>query len=303
MSSLRIATVQFALRPEETFARFERHVTRVVERAAAADAELVVLPELVGTGLLASYRDGRSLVISAIEDAYHTLFPELTEAFVELARSLAVRTGLWLCAGSHYRAATSNEFRNTAYLAHPDGQIETQDKLHLTPAEAAISTTPGDEMHLMTIRDVRVAIQICADIEFPELTRYVALEGADLVLCPSLTWNRGGINRVRYSCLARAVENQIFVACAPLIGTSGIPHGRPLRGVGRAFVGCPIDRVFGCHEGILGSAQTAEDEEVLIVDLDLEKLYLSRAEPSPAGLRSLRPDLYERLRTVRKTPE
>jgi predicted amidohydrolase len=296
--SLRLGVVQFELRPERSFAEFATHVEHVVDGAAAAGVELVVLPELVSTGLLASHRSAARLTRADMPEVYHTLFPAHTEAFIELARSLAMRKGLSICSGSHYRAADDGTFRNTGYLAHPDGRVDAQDKLHLTPAEHAIDTTPGDDVGITTVGPARVAIQICADIEFPEVTRHLALKGVDLVLCPSLTWNRGGAHRVRYSCLSRSVENQLFVACAPLLGTCDVPSDGAIHGTGRAFVSCPIDRIFGVHDGLLVQAKTS-GEEVVVTDLDIELLRRSRAEPSPAGLSSRRPELYERLSSDR----
>jgi predicted amidohydrolase len=139
-----------------------------------------------------------------------------------------------------------------------------------------------------------VAIQICADVEFAEVTRAMALKGADLVLCPSLTWNRRGAHRVRYSCLARSVEHQVFVAMAPLVGSHGIPAGRPLHGTGRALVTTPIDRAFGIADGVLAEADH-DGEAMVLADLDLDQLRLSRAESDTPGLRHGRPELYERL--------
>ena len=56
-ATLRVAAVQLELRAEPDLEHFATHVAAVVGRAARAGAELVVLPELASTGLLASDPD------------------------------------------------------------------------------------------------------------------------------------------------------------------------------------------------------------------------------------------------------
>ncbi len=301
MRSLRVGVSQFELRAEPDFASFAAHVARVVHRAAKHSAELLVLPELVTTGLLASRADADRLNVHDLSEAYQQLFPGLTSDWLEELRRLSAKYGMTILGGSHYRQAADGTFRNTAFLAHPDGLVEQQDKLHLTPQEKAMGTTPGDRILITRVGAFRVGVQICADIEFPEVSRHLAVEGVQLLLCPSLTWNRRGAARVRYSSHARALENQLIVAASPLIGSSGIPRDRPLHGTGQAVVACPIDRTFGHNDGVLSEARgTAED--VVTADLDIELIEASRAEPEPPGLVNTRPDLYQQLTSLSGKP-
>jgi predicted amidohydrolase len=299
MSTLRVATAQFALRPERDFEAFSEHLSAVVADAARAEAQVVVLPELVTMGLLASLPDAESLSVADVPAAYRSLFPGLTDAFAELVRDLAVRHSMWVLGGSHWRGREDGSFVNTAYFAHPDGTLESQDKLHLTPPEVAIDTSRGDDLLVTSIDGIGVAILICADIQFPELTRHLVLEhDVQLILCPSLTWNSRGVHRVRYGSHARAVENQIFVATSTLIGTCGVPADSPLHAKGRTFIAGPIDRVFGANDGVLATTD-GDDEGLAIADLDFGRLAESRANPEPPGLSNLRPDLYRSLSTTR----
>ncbi|MDX6590816.1 MAG: hypothetical protein QOJ13_12 [Gaiellales bacterium] len=295
MTTLRVASAQFTLRPERDFEEFRGHLTGVVEQAAREGAALVVLPELVTMGLLASVPGADRLRVPDVAAAYRALFPELTDAFAGQVRELAMRHSIWVMGGSHWRGREDGSFVNTAYLAHPDGTLESQDKLHLTPPEVAIGTSPGDELLVTSIGSVKAGILICADIQFPELSRHlVTAEGVQLLLCPSLTWNTRGAHRVNYGSHARAVENQVFVVTSSLVGTCGVPSDSPLYGKGRAYVSCPIDRVFGANDGIL-AATTGDGEALAVADLDFDQLAASRVNPEPPGLANLRPDLYRSL--------
>jgi len=295
VTSLRVAAVQFELRAEASFDSFAAHLTSVVEQAVADGAELVVLPELVTTGLLATHPDPASLGPADVAEAYRAVFPPLTDHFEDLVRTLATDARKTVLGGSHFRRATDGTYRNTAVLAHPDGRVEHQDKLHLTPQEQGMGLTPGDDVLVTTIGPARTAIQICADIEFPEINRLLALRGVELVLCPSLTWNTRGAYRVRYGAHARAMENQLYVVTSPLVGSSGLPAGRAIHGTGYAMATGPIDRRSGLDDGVVVAHPDTRTEGMAVADLDLEVIAESRANPEPPGLSNIRPDLYERF--------
>jgi predicted amidohydrolase len=293
--TIRVTAVQFELRAETSFDAFAGHVMSVVETAAAAGTDLVVLPELATTGLLASHPGAGSLTIDDLPAAYREVFPPLTDPLVELLRELAMRLDITVLGGSHFRRAEDGSHRNTAHLAHPDGRIERQDKLHLTPQEQAMGLQPGDDVLISRIGPARIGVQICADIEFPEINRYLARQGVDLILCPSLTWNTRGANRVRYGAHARAMENQCFVVTSPLVGTSGVPATGAIHGTGYAMVAGPIDRTLGLDDGVVAAHQDTRAEGSVTAELDLDLIVASRANPEPPGLSNVRPPLYARF--------
>jgi len=294
-AALRVAATQFALRPEPHFAGFREHFNNVVESAVEAGATLVVLPELVTMGLLASHPNASGLEAADMASVYREVFPALADKFEEAVRTIAVEHSIWLLGGSHWRAKHDGTFVNTAYLAHPDGRIESQDKLHLTPPEVAIDTATGASLLVTSVAGIKTGVLVCADIQFPEISRHLVVShDVELLLCPSLTWNSRGVNRIRYSSHARALENQVFVVTSTLVGTCGIPIDRPLYGKGDAFIACPIDRVFGRADGVL-AATRGDGDRVAVAELDFDQLAASRANPEPPGLSNLRPDFYEAL--------
>lgn len=295
MTTLRVTTVQFELRAEADFTTFARHLSDVVESAVVDGAELVVFPELCTTGLLASHPRAGELKVSDVADAYREVFPPLTEPLIELLCDLALRHGITVLGGSHFRRADDGSYRNTAHLAHPDGRIERQDKLHLTPQEQSMGLRPGDDVLITTIAGVKAGIQICADIEFPEINRHLTVQGVELILCPSLTWNTRGAHRVRYGSHARAMENQLFVVTSPLVGTCGVPSDGAIHGTGNAMICGPIDRTFGFDDGVVVAHPDNRAEGVATATLDFDAIARSRARPEPPGLSNVRPDLYARF--------
>jgi predicted amidohydrolase len=293
MTDLSVATVQFALRAEPTVEAFLAHTGKSVEQAVAHGAEVVLFPELASTGLLGSINDHEVTTASVAADYRHVLTGYAQSIADGLIR-LAAAHGVVIVGGSHNRIAEDGSLRNTAYVAHPDGRLELQDKIHLTPQEHALGVRGGDELLVTKLGPFTAGVLICADIQFPELSRHLVHRGVDLILCPSLTWNRRGVHRVRTGCQARAIENQLYVVMSPLVGDSGLPSDAPLYAVGRALVTGPVDRTVGVNDGVLAVAETAH-EQVIVQTLDHDLLTASRAEPEAPGLALRRLDLYAKL--------
>ncbi len=293
MSSLKIAATQFELRAEPSLADFLAHVEALVTEAAASDADVVMLPELAGTGLLASIA-GHTVTTATVADDYRHGLVGYTASIVDGLGRMSREHDIVVVGGSHNRIADDGSLRNTAYIIRPDGRVETQDKIHLTPPEHAMGARGGDDLLVTTIGPFTAGLLICADIQFPELSRSLVERGVELILCPSLTWNRRGVHRVRIGCQARAMENQAYVVMSPLCGHSGLPADSPLYAVGRAFAAGPVDKTVGRNDGILAEA-TSDKEEIVYADLDRDLLLASRAKPEIPGLKLRRPDLYPKL--------
>jgi predicted amidohydrolase len=292
-ASLKVATTQFELRPEKSLQEYLSHMEGLVKRAAEQEAELVLFPELASTGLLGAI-DDHEVTTATITSDYWKFLPEFTDDIVQNLRRMAKENNVVIAGGSHNRVADDGSLRNTAYIVHPNGRVESQDKIHLTPQEHSLGAKGGDELLVTKIGPFTVGLLICADIQFPELSRYLVHKGVDLILCPSLTWNRRGIHRVRTGCQARAIENQLYVVMSPLISTSGLPTDSPMYAVGKALVSAPVDKTVGVNDGILATTESSE-EELLIVDLDHDLLVASRATPEAPGLALRRLDLYAKL--------
>jgi YbgC/YbaW family acyl-CoA thioester hydrolase len=286
------------LRPYDSFDRLAEHVSELVDLGSQRGAELLLLPELATWGLLGTLPGYRDLTAADMPAAFKAVFPPYTSRYEQLIRDLAQSSGTAICGGSHWRQCDDGRFRNTAVFASPDGTFVRQDKLQPTKPEVAVQTEPGDYLEYIEVAAVKMAILVCADLEFPELARSAMRDGADVLLAPSLTYNRRGASRVRSVAIARAVENQVFVAIAALVGGFGVPVGAPLFGTGSAMLLCPIDRLFGIEDGVLASG-AGSASELMVADLDISRLHEAREVSDGPRVADARFDLYDRLRTVR----
>jgi predicted amidohydrolase len=251
---LTVATAQYPIGEPADFAAFAARVGDRVAHAARDGAGLVVLPEYLALEAAAAQapEDRGDFVRSLAALQRHH------DDFVALARDLARRHSVYLVAGTFLFDTGGGRYRNRAYFASPDGKLAFQDKLTLTGFEKSAGVIEaGDVLKVFDTEFGRVGIDVCYDVEFPLYARAQVEAGARVILVPSCTDTEAGSNRVRVGCQARALENQVYVACAV---TAGDAPWSPALDVntGTATVYTPIDRGFP-SDGVLVRAEAGSD--------------------------------------------
>ncbi len=142
--------------------------------------------------------------------------------------------------------------------------VMTQFELHEWGVEAGRG--------LRRLPDPRVGVTVCYDSEFPASGRALAEAGVLVQAVPAYTETRRGFQRVRWCALARAVENQVFVVHASLVGGLG---REPLpQGYGTSAVIAPSVEPFP-EEAVL--AETGYGEGVARAELDFDALAKARS--------------------------
>lgn len=111
--------------------------------------------------------------------------------------------------------------RNAAIMIHPDGKVDAYRKWFLPtfgPFEEKIFFDEGEEIKVFDTRFGKIGILICYDLFFPEISRALALQGADVLFCISAS---PSTTRIYFEKIlpARALENTVFVMYTNLVGT------------------------------------------------------------------------------------
>ncbi|MFV9510341.1 carbon-nitrogen hydrolase family protein [Tepidibacillus sp. LV47] len=279
---MRVSAVQYHLHTIGSFEEFKQQVEHYVKTAAEFGAEFVLFPEFFTTQLL-SIGDGKGNALS-IQD-----LPNFTEQYLALFQNLAKEKQMYIIGGTHV-IEREGKLYNAAHLFYPDGRIEQQAKLHMTPTEVKEwEITPGDSLKVFDTEKGKIAILTCYDIEFPEIVRMAKAKGADVIFSPSCTDDRHGYHRVRYTSHARAIENQVYVVLTGTVGS--LPTVDFMRAnFGQAAIITPNDIPFP-PRGILAEGEI-NDDMVITADLDLELLYKVRENGSVTTWRDRRTDLY-----------
>lgn len=205
---VRIAGVQYLLRQIDDWSGFENQVRFIMKAAGDYKPQFVVVPEIFTTQLL-SFMD-----TSNVNDAVRNLH-EYTDRYKALMSELAAQWDVHLIGGSRPTIHADGRLLNTACYFTPNGEIHEQDKIHRTRWERETwNTDAGDRLRLFDTPFGKIAILICYDIEFPELSRMVCEAGADILFVPSCTDDRQGFFRVRY-CSTHAPSRTRFSRCTP----------------------------------------------------------------------------------------
>lgn len=279
---VRVACVQYQMRRVNSFAEFARQVAYFIDVAADYKTDFVLLPEFFSVQLL-SHLDARTP-----QEGIRRL-AELSERFIETMSGLAKKYGITLIAGSH-PVKESGRMLNRCHVCLPSGQVVTQDKLHITPNERRWwGISGGRELHAIETPKAKIGVLICYDVEFPEAARHLADAGAEIIFVPFCTDNRQGYLRVRYCAQARAIENQVYVALAGNVGNLPDVPNMDIQ-YAQAAVLTPSDLAFA-RDGIAAEAD-ANEETMLICDLDLDDLTQARGSGTVTPRLDRRPDLF-----------
>jgi len=291
---VRVASVQYQVRRVSSFQDFAEQVEYFVETAADYRADFVVFPELFSVQLLSQESLKRLPSVEGIRK-----LAELEQPFMELMSRLAKEYGIHVVGGTH-PIARGEAIYNVCPFFFPDGSHLLQPKLHITPSERNHwGITGGNELRVIATPKAKVGILICYDCEFPEAARYLADQGAEILFVPYCTDNREGHLRVRYCCQARAIENQMYVATAGIIGNLPSVAAMDIH-YGQAAVYTPSDFEFA-RDGIQAQADS-NVEMLLVTDLDIHDLYRTRASGSVTPRLDRRKDLFEFRSKLRNDP-
>ncbi|RYG62477.1 hypothetical protein EON77_22195, partial [bacterium] len=259
---IRAAVAAWRIRPIRSDARFFGHIYDLVSAAHDEGAQLLVLPELFCLELL-------GLEPRLDEAKAPRYLAQYAAPIEEWMSRIAKNSGLVIVGGSHFRER-DGKIVNAAPIALPDGQVLFQEKNNLTEYERVEWKLDRGE-GLQALPDP-LGVLVCYDSEFPEAVRRHTENGARLLAVPSWTETQRGFQRVRWSVLARALENQIFAIHASLVGDLG---GEPVPTTfGSSAIIAPSIEPFPV-EAILRETPLGE-EGVVVADLDFDLLEAAR---------------------------
>jgi predicted amidohydrolase len=273
---MRIACCQFAPEvgdPEASAARACAALSVAVE----AGAGIVVLPELANSGY----------VFESAEEARAAAVPadgELLARWAEIAAG-----GDAVVVGGFCELADDGRVFNSAALVDGSGVRAVYRKLHLWGDEPRWFSRGEAPAPVIETAYGRIGVAVCYDLEFPELTRGLALEGADLIALP-MNWPReqprsDGQSVPRLLALNAAYTSRVFVAVCDRAGEER----------GQGFEGASV--IVG-PDGVIGAAATpGAGVEMLIADCDLSAARDKRNGPRNDTLADRRPEHYARQLT------
>ncbi|MBI4482312.1 MAG: carbon-nitrogen hydrolase family protein [Acidobacteria bacterium] len=270
MERIRVASLQYFIRPVQTFDQFRDQVEALVDTAADYKCHLLVFPEYFTVQLLTLGNVKRP-----INEQIRDLAKQVPR-FLELMRELARKNRLYIVAGTiPVMDDGADLIYNDSFFFGPSGNVGIQGKLHMTRFETEEwKVSPRSVLRVFETDFGKVAIAICYDVEFPEIARAGAREGAHILAVPSCTDDRQSFLRVRYCAHSRAIENQMYVIHSTTVGSLPMVPAVSLN-YGQASIVTPSDFAFS-RDGIL--AEGNPNQEMMVIgELNLKTIAESRS--------------------------
>jgi len=232
-----------------------------VERAAAAGARLIVLPENFA---YFGPDETRARVAEPLTSSEAGSGP-IQQSLSRWARELGVTI---VGGGMPTRSEDAQRPYNTAVVFAPDGRLAAHyHKLHLFDVSLAdgtelcesASTMPGESLAGVRVGGFAVGLSICYDLRFPELYRGLVEGGAEVLLVPAAFTLHTGKDHWEPLLRARAIESQSWVVAAGQFGT----HPRGRRCYGHSMVIDPWGAVIAQCPDRTGFALATLDRDYL----------------------------------------
>lgn len=289
--TVHVSAIQFASQWLELYKNVER-MKSFVEAEAKNGAELLVFPELANIGYVTpaipggtpsfedlSYAEFASRYVRAAE----TIPGPTTEALSEVTR----RHGLYVVVGiAQKHPIIPYTLYNSAVLLGPTGIIGVHHKMHIPLSEKQFFY-PGNTAEVFRTELGNIGMQICYDARFPELTRVLALKGAEIICCPWGIFRGKGIvqsaklaleeNALKYRSYTRAQENGVF-----FISSNGSGPQGDVEFQGYSVIAAP-------NGSIISFSETSE-EDVIRAELKDDELVNYRS--TLTLFRDRRPEMY-----------
>lgn len=282
VSLVRLCAVQYQMRPIKSWEDFCTQCSYFMDAAADSRADFVLFPELLTTQLMGLHTERRPA------DGVRKLALR-TPDYLEFFTRAAVKYNVNVIGGSQF-TLEEDRLYNVAYLFRRDGTIERQKKLHVTADEQRWwGMEAGDSLEVFDTDRGKVCILVSYDVNFPELARVAAARGAQIIFVPFSADDRTSYLRTRYGAVARAVENDVFVAISGCTGNLPFVANADVH-YAQSGIFTPLDFSFA-RDGIAAEC-TPNIETLVMADVDLELLRRHRYSGTVQPWTDRRADLY-----------
>jgi predicted amidohydrolase len=212
--------------------------------ASKVGARLVVFPECALTGYCFSSREEASSMAETIPGWS-------TRTVADLCKELGVYVVVGLIEKSR------GKLYNAAAFLGPEGLVGKYRKAHLPYLGLDRFANHGDKPFRVWGTPIgKIGLNICFDLRFPEPSRVMALNGAEILTLPT-NWPEGAENSPKFYVNTRASENRVNYVAVNRVGSE-----RGFSFIGQSKIVDPNGRTL--------AEASREREEMIYADLSLE---------------------------------
>lgn len=246
-----------------------------IGRAAAAEVDLVVLPECALTGYCFESRAEAEPHARSVDDPL----------WGRLSGICGANRPIFAVVGFLERDGDS--IYNASALVGPEGIVASYRKVHLPHLGVDRFVDRGDRPYAVhRAGDMRVGLAICYDSSFPEPMRVLGLERAD-VIALATNWPVAARRTAEVVPPARSMENHLYFVAANRVGQE------------RDFRFCGMSSICG-PDGVELARAVGDEQTLVVASIDLATARNKRIERT-AGAHVIdrfadrRPEFYGRV--------
>lgn len=198
-------------------------LTRALKEAQPSPGSIIVLPEMFLTGF--AYKQ-----LTSLQDKQFL--------FVQYLQKNAQENKIWLLGSLAEPYQPSGGFYNSLFLFGGIQPCSVYRKHFLFPGEEECFLPDTCVPQKFTVQDLNIGGLVCYDLRFPFLSRDLAQQGADCLIC-SAQWPKERISHWKSLLVSRAIENQCYV-----IGCNGLGDNNEVELGGSSIVIDPMGTVI-----------------------------------------------------------
>jgi len=270
---IKVAGVQMDLEIKQNRENLDKLI-RLLRTASGQGAKLVVFPECALSGFVFG---SRAEALPYME----TIPGPATDKVADACRELGVFTVFGLL------EKDGEKCYNSAALIGPQGLIGKYRKSHLPCMGIDRFLDCGHDPYQVYQTPIgNIGLFICYDCNFPEVSRALALQGADILILPT-NWPVGRAKVPKYIIIARAYENKVHLIAVNRVG----------RERGTSFLG--LSKILNVYGDTLAEASETR-EEIIYAEINPAEARQKHTTVTPGEFevdffRDRQPELYRRL--------
>lgn len=266
--SVHIGIIQMKSKLGDVEANLEKAST-LIKNAAEKGSNIVCLPEIFSTGYNLQY----------LKEQTNVLGLQFFQKSVKTLAEAAKQNNVYVIAPIPEEKELKGVLYNSALVFNDQGELEGSfAKTHLWALER-FYFKEGSEFPVFDTKYGKIGIAICYDAGFPEVSRILALKGAEIIFVPA-AWRIEDEDMWDLNLPQRALENILFT-----VGVNGVIDEHGLQLFGKSKVCNPRGKVI--------EELPKDEESVSVVSIDLDEINHFRT--SISYLRDRKPRLYDQL--------
>lgn len=242
---------------------------KMIAEAAEKGSNIICLPELFSTGHH----------LATLKEKTNELGMKYFEETVRSMSNAAKEHSVYIIAPFVEERELTGVAYNSALFFDKDGSLTgSMAKTHMWALER-FYFKEGSEFPIFETEFGKIGIAICYDAGFPEVSRSLCLQGADIIFVPS-AWRIEDEDMWDLNLPQRALENILFT-----VGVNAVYKDEDLNLFGKSKVCNPRGKVL--------KELPKNEEMVEVVEIDMDDLVKYRTDIS--YLRDRKPEIYHHL--------